>query len=77
MEFAGRLGEVAEVISARIEGWGERNNLNFHINGEAPNSADALDPSLVRAMAMRPFTQGDRVLTQTLGDPLALLACHL
>ena len=55
-EFAGHLGDVAEVISARIEGWGKRNTLNFDVNGEAPNSADVLDPSLVRAMAMRPFT---------------------
>ena len=55
-EFADHLGEVAEVISARIEGWGERNTLNVDVNGEAPNSADALDPSLVSAMARGPFT---------------------
>ena len=32
-EFADHLGEVAEVISARIEGWGERNTLNVDVNG--------------------------------------------
>ena len=43
-------------MHARLEGLEPRNMSNLDVKGEAPDQADELDPSVVRALATRLFT---------------------
>ena len=54
-----------------------RNIMNFAVNGDAPDPSPALDPSAVRALATRLFTECDGALVQLLGGPLAPVATLL
>ena len=70
-EVAGHHEDAFKQMRARVEGVEPRNIANSDVNGDAPNAARELDPSVVRALATRLFTEGAGALVQLLGEPIA------
>ena len=74
-EFAGDRGEHADEVRARLQGLEPRNISHMDVNQQdAPNLAEELDPSNVRALATRLLTEGDGRLAQLMGKPIVTVA---
>ena len=60
-EFAGAQNDMTDELRARLEGLEPRNLSNFLVDDDAPNQASETDPSKMRALATRLFTEGNLV----------------